>query len=99
MINHVVLFSLKKFPVEKKKEVLSELKILLESLKEKIEEVKYLEIGLNYQFEAKSYDICLISHFESIEALDRYRIHPEHLKVVERINETTEARAAVDFEF
>jgi hypothetical protein len=99
MINHVVLFKLKDFPVEEKEKILTELKSLLEGLKDKIQEVKYLEVGLNYETDAKSNDIVLLSHFNSVEDLDRYRVHPEHLKVVARFGEVTESRAAVDYEF
>ena len=99
MINHVVLFKLKDYPAEEKKKVLAELKSLLEGLKDKISEVQLIEIGLNYEVNAKSYDICLLSHFETVEDLDKYRVHPEHLKVVARIAETTVSRAAVDYEF
>lgn len=99
MINHVVLFKLKEYSTEEKSKVIAELKTLLEGLKDKIEVVKYLEVGLNYELEAKSYDMVLLSHFETIEDLDEYRVHPEHLKVVKRIGETTVSRAAVDYIF
>lgn len=99
MINHVVLFKLKKFPEEKKAGIIAELKEMLEGLQHKISEAKYIEVGVNYELNAKSYDIALLSHFESEKDLDAYREHPEHLKVVKRINETTAERAAVDFYF
>lgn len=99
MINHVVLFKLNDYPEDKKKEVIAEMKSLLEGLSGKIEELKYIEVGVNYEIKAKSYDIALISHFESVEDLDKYRVHPEHLKVVARFAETASERAAVDFEF
>ncbi len=99
MVNHIVLFKLKEYPPKKKEVIIQELKNLLEGLKEKTKVVDYIEVGLNYQLEAKSYDIALISHFKSFEDLDKYRVHPEHLKVVERIKETTSERAAVDYEF
>lgn len=99
MINHVVLFKLKDFPTGKKEEVLAELKSLLEGLKDKIKEVKFIEVGLNYEIDSKSHDICLLSHFDTVEDLDKYRVHPEHLKVVARIGETCESRAAVDYIF
>ena len=99
MINHIVLFKLKDYPKEEKEKIVGELRNLLEELNEKIDEVKYIEVGTNYEMEAKSYDIALISHFESLEDLDSYRVHPEHLKVVERIKETTTERAAVDYRF
>lgn len=99
MINHVVLFKLKDYPKEEKAQIISELKNLLEGLKDKIGEVKFIEVGTNYELQAKSYDIALLSHFENIEDLNAYRVHPEHLKVVERIKETTSERAAVDYSF
>ena len=99
MINHVVLFKLNEYPGEEKAKVIAELKSLLEGLKEKISEVKYIEVGVNYEIETKSYDIVLLSHFETLEDLNKYRVHPEHLKVVKRIGETTLARVAVDYKF
>ena len=99
MINHVVLFKLKDYPETEKAKIINELKTLLEGLKQKISEVKYIEVGTHYELHSKSYDIALLSHFENLEDLDKYRVHPEHLKVVERIKETTEERAAVDYHF
>lgn len=99
MINHVVLFKLKEYSAEQKAEVLKELKGLLLKLKEKIEVLKYIEVGENYELEAKSYDLALLTHFNTLEDLDVYRVHPEHLKVFERIKEKTVERAAVDFYF
>ncbi len=99
MINHVVLFKLKEYPAQEKQKVVSELKAMLLALKEKIAELKYIEVGENYELDAKSYDMALITHFESLEDLDKYRVHPEHQKVVKYVGEVTEARAAVDFRF
>ncbi len=99
MINHVVLFKLKQFPAGEKKSVIAEVKALLEGLKDKIEELVYIEVGVNYELDSKSYDLALISHFRSIADLDRYRVHPAHMEVVKRMGEVTETRAAVDFEF
>ena len=99
MIKHVVLFKVKDYPPEEKRMVLNELKSLLEGLKEKIGEVLYLEVGLNYILEAKSFDIALITHFRNVEDLEKYKVHGEHQKVLEKILETTTERAAVDFEF
>lgn len=99
MINHAVLFKLKDYPAKEKKAIIAELKSALEGLKDKIEELKYIEVGVNYELNAKSFDIALTTHFDSLEALDVYRVHPEHKKVLERILEVTSQRAAVDYEF
>ncbi len=99
MINHVVLFKMKDYPPEEKAKIRGELESLLRGLKDKIETIRHLEVGVNYELETKSYDIALISHFETLQDLDAYRVHPVHLKVVERIKETTVERAAVDYKF
>lgn len=99
MINHIVLFKLKPYSPNEKSQVLAELKTSLLALKDKISVVKYLEVGENYELDSKSYDLALISHFETIQDLDVYRVHPEHMKVVKLVGEVTVARAAVDFKF
>lgn len=99
MINHVVLFKLKDYTSEEKQSVIAEMKSLLEGLNGKIDELKFIEVGVNYELESKSYDLALITHFNSIEGLDKYRVHPEHKKVIARFAEFNLDRAAVDFEF
>ncbi|HCY40056.1 MAG TPA: stress responsive protein [Prolixibacteraceae bacterium] len=100
MINHVVLFKLKNYDSESQKQIeISKIEEALLGLSGKIEELKYIEVGVNYDLAAKSFDICLITHFESLDQLDAYRIHPEHLKVAELIGQHAVERAAVDYEF
>ncbi len=99
MINHVVLFKLKDFPPAEKQKVREKIKSLLEGLYGKIDELKYIEVGLNVEPDTGAYDICLITRFENMEAFSVYRTHPEHLKVVEYIQATTLSRAAVDYSF
>ena len=100
MISHVVLFKLKEYGnQEKKAEVLEEFKGKLLNLKNHITELKYIEVGKNYLIDSPSFDLCLITHFDSVSDLDVYRVHPEHLKVFDFVKEVTVERAAVDFEF
>ena len=99
MINHVVLFKLKDYSETEKPVLIAEMKSLLDGLKGKIDELKYIEVGVNYELNTKSYDVVLLSHFNSIEDLDKYRVHPEHKKVLARFSELRLERAAVDFEF
>jgi hypothetical protein len=100
MINHVVLFKLKKYDSESEKQnVISSIEDALLGLSGKIAELKFIEVGVNYELTTKSYDICLVSHFETVEQLDAYRVHPDHLKVAELIGQHVVERAAVDYEF
>jgi len=99
MINHVVLFKLKEFQQEEKQQVISKLKAMLLGLKDKVEVLKHIEVNENYELDAKSFDIALFSHVETLDDLETYRVHPEHQKVLDYIKEVTVARAAVDYNF
>lgn len=100
MINHVVLFKLKKYDSDSEKQtVISSIEDALLSLSDSIEVLKHIEVGVNYDLNAKSYDLCLISHFNTLDDLEVYRVHPEHLKVAELIVQHAVERAAVDYEF
>lgn len=100
MINHVVLFKLKNYASEREKQdVIGSIEDGLLGLKDKIAELKHIEVGVNFELAAKSFDICLISHFEDLEQLNAYKIHPEHVKIAELIGKHAVERAAVDFEF
>ncbi len=99
MINHVVLFKLKDYSTDDKSLIITEMKSLLEGLNGKIDELKFIEVGVNYELETKNFDLALITHFDSIGDLDKYRVHPEHKKVIARFAEFNLDRAAVDFEF
>ncbi len=99
MINHIVLFKLREFENEDQKSVVrNKIKQALLALKGKIEVLKYMEVGQNHALITSSYDICLITRFETLSDLDVYQVHPEHLKVGELIKSNTISRVAVDFE-
>jgi hypothetical protein len=68
-------------------------------LKDKIEALNYIEVGSNHALNSGNYDLALISHFHTVEDLERYRVHPAHQVVVKRMGEVAESRAVVDFEF
>lgn len=99
MINHVVLFKLKEMPAAEKETALQLLKSALENLFGKIEQLRFIEVGLNHALETASFDLCLISHFDNLDDLETYRVHPEHQKVVALFQQYAVQRAAVDYEF
>ncbi|MEI7527127.1 MAG: Dabb family protein [Mariniphaga sp.] len=100
MINHVVLFKLKEFENEDLKALVrSKITHALLGLKDKIPEIKYMQVGENHDLNTQANDICLISHFETLADLASYQVHPEHLKVIDLVRENTTGKAAVDFEF
>ena len=100
MIQHIVLLKLKEFENEDLKAVVrNKITHALQALKDKIEVLKFIQVGQNYELMSPSHDIGLITHFETLADLEIYRVHPEHLKVVELIKSNTSSRAVIDFEF
>jgi hypothetical protein len=98
MFNHIVLFKLKEFQNDQiKSEIREQVKNALFGLKEKITELKYLEVGNNFELNAASFDISLITRFDSYESFVVYRDHSEHQKVVLLVRANTVDRAVVDY--
>ncbi len=95
MITHIALFKLKP---ENFADNITKLEHLLEELPYQIEEVKSLEIGINFGKAERAMDLSLHSTFASKEDLKAYSIHPAHLKVLAYIDEVTEYAKVVDFE-
>lgn len=100
MITHIVMWKLKDEAGGKtKQENAAEIKRRLEALIGVIDEIKSLRVGININdTDEAAYDACLISEFESMEALARYQVHPEHKKVSAFVKEVRTARTTVDFE-
>jgi len=99
MITHLVFF--KMLPQAEDASAAENTTIIVNLLKEltsKIPELEYLRAGPDFSGTPASYDVGLITQFKSKEALEIYRAHPEHQKVVEVILKVTSARAVVDFE-
>jgi hypothetical protein len=100
MIKHVVMYKMKDLEtVELKSQVLIQFETKLLALKQLIPELKSMEVGRNYLSDNKSFDLCLISEFESLDDLGVYSRHAHHLPVVEFIKPYVAERAAVDYEF
>ena len=95
MIKHIVMWNLKE---ENKLENAKKLKASLEDLKEEINEIKEIEVGININNSDASMDVVLYSVFNTLEDLDIYQNHPKHLKVKEFVKNISIDRNVVDFE-
>ncbi|MCM3627131.1 Dabb family protein [Paenibacillus glycanilyticus] len=93
MVTHIVLFKLKDGSADSVERTAQ----VLRDMEGKIDELKSIEVGLDVIHSARSYDIALITKFESLEALEAYQVHPVHKKVIDHMNEVREASVAVDF--
>ena len=99
MIKHIVFWRLKDSALGKSKlDNSRELKAVLEGLKDKIDTIKEIEVGINVNNSEAAYDVALYSEFDSPRDLETYQKHPEHVKVAGFVNEIREERAVVDYE-
>ncbi|MBY6996694.1 Dabb family protein [Clostridium botulinum] len=99
MIKHIVMWKLKEFAEGKSKlENANIIKINLEDLKHRIDEVKLIEVGVNINNSQQAYDVVLYSEFDNLEDLNSYQNHPDHVKVGEFINKVKEDRIVTDYE-
>ncbi|KGK87007.1 Dabb family protein [Clostridium sp. HMP27] len=99
MIKHIVMWKLKEFADGKKKQENAKIiKTDLENLQDKINEIKFIEVGINVNSSPQAYDIVLYSQFENMEDLNIYQNHSEHIRVGEFIKKVVNERVAVDYE-
>lgn len=96
MVKHVVFMKFKKDAVDSE---IGEVEKGLAGLPAIISEIRGFEFGRDVVRSERSFDFALVSQFEDLEALDRYRVHPAHLAVVEKIKKVAETLLAVDFKF
>ncbi len=95
MVKHVVFFKLQDNSQKNKESVRD--KIM--NMKGKIEELKHIEVGINFSPEERAYDLVLISEFESKKDLKSYAVHPLHVKVIEFLKSINTVTKVVDYEF
>lgn len=98
MIKHIVMWKLKDFAEGAgREENALKIKSMLEALKGKISQIKYLEVGINISKSPMAFDAVLVTEFENEQALEEYQKHPEHVKVSEFVGKVREDRKVVDY--
>ncbi|HIX74809.1 MAG TPA: Dabb family protein [Candidatus Parabacteroides intestinipullorum] len=99
MIRHIVMFKLKEFEnAEAKQAKLNEIKERLEALIDKIEVLKYIHVDFNCN-PAETWDLILTTELATLEDVNTYANHPEHVAVAKGIIGPVKAdRACVDYE-
>lgn len=94
MITHIVLFNLG----DKSTKSIQSVVDVLKSMEGKITELKSIEIGVDVTNSDRSYDIALITKFDSVEDMEAYQINPFHINVVEYVSSVGASTVTVDFE-
>lgn len=99
MVKHVVLFQLKADmdAALLKEDIMLQFKQAIEALPAKIRFIRHIEVGINRN-PSETFDLALVSEFDSMEAVMAYSIHPEHLAAASIIGPYKAARSCVDYE-
>ena len=93
MVKHIVFFK------NSDKAKVAELKTKLEVLKEEIDFIVDLEVGIDFVGSERSFDLALSVDLPTRESLGDYAVHPKHLPIVEWVKANGFESKAVDYEY
>lgn len=99
MIRHVCMFKFKEEAQGRSKaENVAITKNMLDLLPEKIEYILSSQtyVGDSCQ-KPDNYDLILISDFDSLETLEKYKIHPDHVAVGDFMRPVRISRTCIDY--
>jgi hypothetical protein len=92
MIKHIVLFKLKDPACAEKA------RDLILSMKGTVEQIKELEVGIDFARTERSFDLALTVIVENEEDLRGYAEHPYHVNVVKKyLTEASEKSVVADY--
>ena len=100
MVKHIVMFKMKNF--EKEKDFIEGVSIIrnrLVDLKNRISEIKSIEVGINELESPRAYDLVLITEFDSYDDLKSYQKHKSHLDVLQIVRDLTQNTIVVDYQY
>lgn len=94
MFTHIVFFKLR----ESTPENVEKAKNILESMSGKIPQLKKVEVGVDVVHSDRSFDLALITKFNSHKDMDEYQVHPYHVnEVLKPLKPMLKKSAAVDY--
>lgn len=97
MIKHIVMMRLKDLGIREKEHQRRIIKQKLDALLGIIPSLKAMEVGLNFSDRETAFDLVLVSLFEDHAGLDAYRLHPEHVEVLNYLKDKLETTAVTDY--
>ena len=98
MIRHIATFTLAEQSPEKRVEQAEFIAAQLGSLVGVVPEILSLEVVTDVGATPGNAHVALISDYDDQAALERYQIHPDHVRVSDSIKPLFAGRAAIDFE-
>lgn len=95
MITHIVFFKLS----DRSDRTVAEARERLLSMEGKIPQIRHLEAGADIVRSERSFDLALLTRFDSLEDLHAYQIHPYHAEeIVPYVRSISSSIIAVDYE-
>jgi hypothetical protein len=94
MVTHIVFF---KF-TDKSSEIVDGLVQLLNNMDGKVDFLRHIEVGVDVRQTDRSYDMALVTKFDTIADLQRYGTHEAHLPVVDYMKNHNIKTVIVDYE-
>jgi hypothetical protein len=98
MIRHVVSWKLNGADAAARAEQAATITATLSALPAVIPEIVALQVGTNVAYPESNWHVVLIADFESLEGLEAYQVHPDHVAATHVIKPLVESRSNVDFE-
>ena len=95
MVRHVVLCKFRASASEEQRENTID---ALRALGQSIPEVREWSVGKQALPSSTAYDLAIVSGFENVEALERYRNHPDHIRIKNLLTATADL-VVVDYEY
>jgi hypothetical protein len=95
MITHIVFFRL----IDPAPENIAATRGILLGMNGKIPEIRHLEVGVDVIRSERSYDLAIVTRFDSLADLKAYQVHPCHARdVVPYLKSVCSSIITVDFE-
>jgi hypothetical protein len=60
--------------------------------------LRHLEAGIDVLHSERSYDLALVTKFDSMEDMKTYQAHPVHVEVLKYMTSVRESSVTVDYE-
>ena len=98
MIRHIVSWKLKATDEESRAIAAAEIAAALEGLIPVIPEILALAVSRDASQNEKNHHLVLVADFASLEDLEAYLVHPNHIRAAGVIGTRVSARACVDVE-
>ena len=95
MIRHIVFF---RFKENVDRDSIEEFASALLALKGTISQVKEIAVAFDVGGKNNSYDLVLNTLFDSMNDVETYAVHPEHVKVLDSVRRLCADTAKVDYE-